>query len=82
MLATSDFDIQLTWRILKIPVEFKAIQRQLQVTLFILVSKSYLIPPWGDHQIDSQLAFIFSLVLQRSNEIGKKREGWKEVKIE
>ena len=63
-------------------MEFKAIQSQLLVTLFILVSKNYVIPPGGDHRIDSQLVLIFSLVLQRSNEIGEKREGWKVVKIE
>ena len=49
------------------PMEFKAIY-------FILVSKSHVIPPGGDHRIDSQLVLIFSLVLQRSNEIGKKRK--------
>ena len=49
------------------PMEFKAIY-------FILVSKSYVIPLGGDHRIDSQLVLIFSLVLQRSNEIGKKRK--------
>ena len=74
-LAISYFDIQLTW---KDPENSNGIQgnlkRQLLVILFILVSKSYVIPPCGDHRIDSQLVLIFSLVLQRSNEIGKKRK--------
>ena len=74
-LAISDFDIQLTW---KDPENSNGIQgnlkRQLLVTLFILVSKSYVVPPGGDHRTDSQLVLIFSLVLQRSDEIGRKRK--------
>ena len=59
-LAISDFDIQLTW---KDPENSNGIRgnlkRQLLDTLFILVSKSYVV-------------LIFSLVFQRSNKIGKK----------
>ena len=66
-LAISDFDIQLTW---KDPENSNGIRgnlkRQLLDTLFILVSKSYVV-------------LIFSLVFQRSNKIGKKwrmESGW------
>ena len=74
-LAKFNFDIQLTWKDLENSNGIQDnLERQLLVTLFILVTKSYVIPSGGDHRIDRQLVLIFSLVLQRSNEIGKKRK--------